>query len=54
MPPCKHSIITLLPVNGWLNLSGVRITDIKAIRSRFGLSLCDAVAVLDEYRQQKN
>ena len=40
----------------WLaeNLCGVRIADIKAIRSRFGLSLRDAVAVLDEYRQQKN
>jgi hypothetical protein len=40
----------------WLaeNLCGVCIADIKAIRSRFGLSLRDAVAVLDEYRQQKN
>ncbi len=36
------------------NLSGERVADLKAIRARFGLSLRDAVAVLDEYRRQSD
>ncbi len=42
-------------VEVWLsvNLTGERIADLKAIRKAFGLSLTQAVALLEEYGKLK-